>query len=89
MIEHRTIRVVGHVQGVYFRASARAEARRLGLTGFARNEPDGSVYIEVEGEPAALARFVAWCGVGPARARVESLAVEVGQARGYANFTVN
>jgi acylphosphatase len=84
----RTIRVSGHVQGVYFRASARAEARRLGLMGFARNEPDGSVLIEVEGEEEALAHFVAWCRVGPARARVERVDVTEDEPRGYVDFGV-
>lgn len=84
----RTIRVVGLVQGVYFRSAARNEARRLGLAGFARNEPDGSVLIEVEGEEAALEQFVAWCHVGPRRARVERVEVEQGEPRGFAGFTV-
>jgi acylphosphatase len=84
---HRAIRAHGLVQGVYFRASARAEARRLGLTGFARNEPDGSVRIEVEGDPAAVDRFLAWCRHGPPGARVDRLDVEEGEPRGYAAFT--
>jgi acylphosphatase len=67
------IRVHGWVQGVFFRASARDEARRLGLAGFARNEPDGSVLIEAEGEAEAVDRFVAWCRHGPPDARVSSV----------------
>lgn len=46
--------VRGRVQGVYFRASTRDEARRLGLTGWVRNEPDGSVRVLAEGPRAAL-----------------------------------
>lgn len=71
MIGRRAIRVSGHVQGVSFRFGAQREARRLGLAGFARNEPDGSVAIEVEGNEAALDAYVTWCGVGPSAARVE------------------
>jgi acylphosphatase len=85
---HRTIRVHGQVQGVFFRVSARDEARRLGLTGFARNEPDGSVYIEVEGDEQALERFVAWCRQGPPDAVVERVEVQEGQPRGYADFAI-
>jgi acylphosphatase len=83
-----TIRVSGYVQGVSFRASARAEARRLGLTGFARNEPDGSVLIAVEGEEEQLARFVAWCRVGPPRAHIDRVDVAEAAARGYTDFAV-
>ena len=85
---HRMIRVSGHVQGVYFRASARREALRLGLTGFARNDPDGSVVIEVEGDEEAIARFVAWCHEGPPRARIERVQVAAGEPVGYTDFTV-
>lgn len=88
MIERRTIRVFGLVQGVAFRASARAEAGRLGLLGEARNEADGSVRIEVEGEAGALDAFVAWCRRGPARARVERVEVRAGEPTGYRGFAI-
>lgn len=87
-MRHLSIRVRGLVQGVYFRASARDEARRLGLTGYARNEPDGSVAIEVEGEAAAVDRFVAWCRHGPPDARVERVEVAEGEVEGYEAFTI-
>lgn len=83
----RTIRVFGKVQGVFFRRSAREEARRLGLAGFARNEPDGSVYLEVEGDESALARFVAWCETGPVGARVERVEVREGEPIGHRDFS--
>ena len=85
---HQTIRVSGVVQGVYFRAAARREAVRLGLTGFARNEPDGAVLIEVEGPPAALTEFIAWCQSGPPRASVSRVDVTAGAVVGYAGFTI-
>lgn len=88
MTGHRAIRVSGRVQGVGFRAGARREATRLGLAGFARNEPDGSVAIAVEGDEAALEAFVAWCRVGPPGARVERLEVEAGKPEGHAEFVV-
>lgn len=86
MQRHLSIRVYGRVQGVFFRRSAREEALRLGLSGFARNEPDGTVQIEVEGEAAALDRFLAWCNVGPPAARIERVESAEGEIVGYAGF---
>lgn len=70
------IRAYGRVQGIFFRAAARDVADTLGLQGFARNEPDGSVTLEVQGKPADLARFVAWCRSGPPGTHVERLETE-------------
>lgn len=88
MLLHYDIRVSGRVQGVFYRASARAEARRLGLKGFVRNEPDGDVYAEAEGEREALDAFVAWCRKGPEHARVEKVEVAPGEPRGLGDFRV-
>jgi acylphosphatase len=59
------IQVKGLVQGVGFRWNAAREARVLGITGFVRNMPDGSVYIEAEGSESQLNAFVKWCKNGP------------------------
>ena len=67
--------VRGRVQGVWFRASAAREAARLGVAGFARNERDGSVTVEAEGRPDAVAAMVAWCRTGPPRAEVTDVEV--------------
>ncbi len=74
-MRHR-VRVRGRVQGVFFRASAEREAARLGVAGFARNERDGSVTVEAEGSPVAVAAMEAWCRTGPSRAEVTSVEVE-------------
>lgn len=71
-----SLKISGRVQGVWFRASTKAEAERLSLTGFVRNESDGSVYIEVMGEEKVVQEFIAWCHRGPKFARVEN--VEIG-----------
>ena len=68
---HLRVRVYGEVQGVFFRASAADMARSLGVAGFARNEQDGTVTVEVEGAPDAVERLRAWCETGPPQARVE------------------
>lgn len=67
--------VSGRVQGVFYRASARDRAVGLGLAGWARNLPDGRVELVAEGEARHVAEFVAWCRVGPNRARVEECRV--------------
>jgi acylphosphatase len=68
--------VTGRVQGVWFRDGCRDEARRESVNGFARNRADGSVEVELEGTEPAVERMTAWCRVGPARARVDSVSVE-------------
>ena len=66
----------GTVQGVFFRASTRDEARRLGLTGWARNTSDGRVEVEAQGAPDAIDRLIAFCRQGPGHATVTDLNVE-------------
>ena len=82
------ITVTGKVQGVYFRASARSRALELGLSGFARNEPDGKVCIEVEGDETSLESFVQWCKVGPSRARVEQMRIEDQTVKAFFGFEI-
>jgi acylphosphatase len=66
--------VSGRVQGVFFRASTRAEAVRLGLTGHARNLADGNVEVLACGDAAALDALQRWLQVGPPAARVQNVA---------------
>jgi len=63
--------VRGRVQGVFFRASAQREARRLGLTGWVKNLPDGAVEAVVEGEDEQVREFIQWAQRGPSAARVD------------------
>lgn len=71
-----TFLVSGRVQGVGFRASAAAVARRLRLAGFVQNREDGAVAGHAQGEPAAIDAFVAWLQRGPTFAHVVSLEVQ-------------
>ena len=81
------VRITGRVQGVFFRASAESEARRLGLSGWVRNCPDGSVELLAEGPKAKLDDVLAWCRHGPPRAEVEDVQVEWGLFTGeFPNF---
>jgi len=68
--------VTGLVQGVAFRASTVGEARRLGLTGWVRNQGDGSVELEAQGDQARVAAVLAWCAHGPPAARVTAVSIE-------------
>jgi len=65
--------VHGRVQAVGFRFGARVEAQRLGVSGWVRNRSDGAVEAEIEGEPAAVDRMLAWLDEGPPGAEVTAL----------------
>jgi acylphosphatase len=78
--------VTGHVQGVFFRASMREQADQLGVTGWVRNEPDGSVRAHVEGSADAVDQLVQWCARGPSAARVEDVARTAGEPTGARGF---
>lgn len=65
--------VKGKVQGVFYRASAKKVARQLGLTGWVRNMPEGTVEIMAQGPAAQLQQFTAWCKEGPAGAKVQEV----------------
>jgi acylphosphatase len=82
------VTVRGLVQGVFFRASTKKKADSLGLSGFVRNEEDGSVYIEVQGEERALADFLEWCRHGPPQANVEDCQVDDIPVRNLKDFEV-
>jgi acylphosphatase len=69
------VRIHGVVQGVYYRASAREQAERLGLTGWVRNTDDGGVLLEAQGPADRVDALVAWCWQGPPAARVDDLVV--------------
>ena len=83
-----SIRVIGRVQGVWFRASAKREAERLGVKGFVRNETDESVFIEAEGTAESLEAFVAWCNDGPQHANVNEVVVNPSRLSGYKSFEI-
>lgn len=87
-MKHVSVTVYGKVQGVFFRASAHEVAVQYGVRGFVKNQPDGSVYIEAEGEDAVLDRFIAWCHQGPPRARVDRVEVVEGNFKSFASFDI-
>lgn len=88
MIKHINIIIYGQVQGIFFRASAKEQADKLGIVGFAQNQPDGSVYIEAEGEKRNLNEFLKWCYQGPPMAQVEKVIVTEGQLKNFTQFEI-
>ena len=88
MAESRYFRVTGRVQGVFYRASTQARAQALGLAGWVRNCPDGSVELEASGDAEALQQLEAWLWQGPERAQVSAVEVAVGASEPAAGFEV-
>ena len=88
MKSHLNITVTGKVQGVFFRGATKAVADQLGIKGQISNEPDGSVYIEAEGDKVALEMFLDWCKEGPEHAKVISVERHEGELKNYRNFEV-
>jgi acylphosphatase len=80
------LKIKGHVQGVLYRRHAERKALSLGLVGFVRNLPDGSVECVIEGEREALEKFLAWARKGPPMARVDQVVVTEQEARGEVGF---
>jgi len=83
-----TVRVTGRVQGVSFRWYAAREAQRLGVRGWVRNEPDGSVAGHLEGEDAAVDAVVDWLHRGPSYAAVRDVAVTEAAPTGADAFDI-
>lgn len=75
-MKHLSIQVIGKVQGVWFRVYTQKEANKLGLSGFVRNEPDGSVYIELSGPEPAVSQFLVWCKSGSPLSSVDNLIID-------------
>ena len=71
--------VEGKVQGVFFRAYTRDEAERLGLSGWVRNRPDGSVEALISGDTRNVDRMLEWLATGSPMSHVSRVIIEPGQ----------
>lgn len=80
--------ISGRVQGVWFRASAQEEANTLGLTGWARNLPDGSVEVLACGEKEKLMQLYNWLRQGPELARIDDVKFEERPWEAFDRFAV-
>jgi acylphosphatase len=78
----------GRVQGVYFRKSCEKKADLLRLTGFVRNENDGSVYIEIQGDLHACTQLMLWAEKGPELAWVEYLHITRQDTKEESEFVI-
>lgn len=90
MADERWILVIsGKVQGVYYRASTEAAAKEIGVSGYAKNLPDGRVEVVAEGDEHQLERLRAWCDQGPPAARVDLIEVSKQKATGeFSGFSI-
>ncbi len=87
-IKHLNIIIQGKVQGVSYRVTTKAVADQLGVKGFVKNMPDGSVYIEAEADGLIMPLFLDWCNEGPQGSSVTSVETNEGELKNYRNFEV-
>ncbi|TVP51730.1 MAG: acylphosphatase [Mongoliibacter sp.] len=85
---NRQIKISGKVQGVFFRKSTQKKALELGLRGWVKNEADGSVLVEIEGELPSILAMQSWLRLGPPNAVVENLNIISGEERNYDDFLI-
>ncbi|HCC57377.1 MAG TPA: acylphosphatase [Solibacterales bacterium] len=87
-VQARRFVVRGRVQGVGFRDFTQRRASRLGLRGYVRNEPDGSVSAYATGTVRQLDDFEAWLRQGPPMAEVRGLESRACEVEPYESFSV-
>ncbi len=81
--------VHGRVQGIFFRSNTQKQAAKLGLTGWVKNNDDGTVEVVAEGDKKDLKELLAWCSKGPSIARVENVESNWENATGeFGHFSI-
>ena len=80
--------ISGKVQGVGYRYSVKHKAESLGISGFVRNQNDGSVFVTAEGEKSAMENFLRWCHQGPPRAFVRTIEKKPGTIENFSDFRI-
>jgi acylphosphatase len=78
----------GKVQGVFYRASAKETADKIGITGWIKNTPDENVEAMITGNDDQLQQFVEWCRRGPRNANVTQVIATPQEEVFYANFLI-
>ncbi|MCF8371870.1 MAG: acylphosphatase [Bacteroidales bacterium] len=84
--KHVNIHIFGQVYKVGFRFLSMSKAYEERISGFVRNESDGSLYIEAEGEISCIDRFIRWCKQGPPGSKVEEILIDEGELVHYNSF---
>lgn len=87
-MKHLNIKIYGKVQGVFYRVTTKAVADQLGVKGFVRNEKDGTVYVEAEGDEFSLGEFLDFCRKGPDKAVIEKVETAETEPKNYRNFEI-
>lgn len=87
-LKHYNIKVTGKVQGVWYRKSTQQKASSLNITGYVKNQPDGGVFIEAEGNEHQLQKLIEWCNSGPEYAIVTSVTFEEATVCVFESFTI-
>ena len=80
--------IKGRVQRVFYRESAKREANRLGVTGWVKNKPDGSVELLACGKEDTVQKLVEWCKTGPPLAKVTEVTIPEVELQSFTTFTV-
>ena len=88
MFKHYRITVKGRVQGVWFRKYTREAAISRNLSGLVRNERNGTVYIESEGNEKDLESFIQWLHKGSPMSKVEEVFWEEGGCKDFSGFEI-
>jgi acylphosphatase len=88
VVKNVQLTIIGRVQGVGFRYTALHKAREYNIKGYVRNDYDGSVFIEAEGEETDLDYFIIWCRRGPSASRVDNVIQVSGTVKNYTSFTI-
>lgn len=83
------LNIQGRVQGVYFRVYTQKEAQKLSLTGYVKNESDGSVTIVAQGDQKSLSRLFEWSKKGPNLAYVKKVSMNINDIKkSYKEFSI-
>lgn len=85
---NKEIRVIGKVQGVFFRKTTEQKATSLGIKGWVKNDIDGTVVLEIEGDIRAVQEMENWLRQGPPMAKVESLNISQAEEKDYQDFLI-
>ncbi|MEO6455011.1 MAG: acylphosphatase [Ginsengibacter sp.] len=80
--------IMGKVQGVFYRASAKRKANELGVTGWIKNTKEGNVEAIISGSEMQSKQFINWCKIGPDKAKVQQVIVTKTNDKVFADFTI-